>query len=133
MKQLISTLILFSTIICYGQGNTNSSFLTRNQPVNLLHSFKAMEGTEKAFELQLPSFDLTVKPYQSDFQNFMSNDVRLLNYPSGDLSDANEVIFGNYMNTSFNLGSGTLNTFYVFDHTGRLTDTTTSFSFGKKK
>ena len=134
MKQLLSISILFMTTILFAQESTNSSFLTRNQAMDLFADFEVFEVSDK-FQLSLPSEKvLASMPYQSGFMSFMANDNRLLNYPPGDLSDANDVTFGSLMNTSFDLGNTTrLNTLYIFDQSGRLTNTTTSFSFGKKK
>lgn len=131
MKQLISVLILLVATLSFGQEG-NSSFLTRNQPIYLFSEFESFT-LDESFRLELPS-ELYSQSYQSDFMNFMANDNRLLNYPSADLSDFNDVIFGSFMNTSFNLGNTTtLNTFYIFDQSGRLINSTASFSFGKKK
>lgn len=63
----------------------------------------------------------------------MANDTRLFDYPSSDLSDANNVTFGSYMNSAIDLGNTQLNTFHIFDQSGRLVNSSASFSFGKKK
>ncbi|WP_462252399.1 hypothetical protein [Ekhidna sp.] len=134
MKQVIIGLLVLSSSMCFGQeNNENSSFLSRNQPVNLFSNLNKTQLQSTNFQLKLPSErELSELAYQSDFINFMSNDIRLFNYPSGDLSELNDVVFGNYMNSSLNLGKGSLNTIYVFDQTGRLVNSSTSFSFGKK-
>lgn len=135
MKQLTASLLLICTVMCYGQQESDSSsFLTRNKPIELFTNFKSIEVGQPSFQLNLPSEDeVSETPYQSDFMNFMANDTRLFNYPTSDLSDANDVVFGNYMNTSINMGKAKLNTLYIFDQNGRLVNSTASFSFGKKK
>ncbi|WP_436515179.1 hypothetical protein [Ekhidna sp. To15] len=134
MKQLLSTFALLCVIICYGQESAKkASFLTKNQPIELFPDLKTSESISSSFQLQLPlEVDLN-QAYQSDFMSFMSNDSRLLNYPSDDFSQANDVVFGNYMNTSLNLGNTTLKTIYIFDQTGRFVNSRTSFSLSKKK
>ncbi len=134
MKQFILSLLIFCSVMCYGQNKNNSSFLTRNKPVELFSNFKSIEVSQPSFQLRLPSdADISKSPYQSDFMIFVANDNGLFNYPPDDLSNSNDVILGNYMNTSLNLGNTRLNTLYIFDQTGRLVNSTTSFSFGKKK
>lgn len=137
MKLLLFTFIVLCASISYAQEETkNDSFLSRNKPIELFSSTNSSDLQSiqsNGFKLKLPTEATLAEVYQSDFMSFMSNDNRMLNYPSGDLSDANDVTFGTYMNTSFNLGSSAVQTFYLFDHTGRLVDSTTSFSFGKKK
>ncbi len=134
MKQLVSVLTLLCVIACYGQESTKeSSFFTKNRPVELFPDLNSSESFQSSFKLQLPLETDLNQAYQSDFMSFMSNDSRLMNYPSGDLGQINDVVFGNYMNTSFNLGSSSFNTIYIFDQSGRLVNSRTSFSFGKKK
>ena len=134
MKQLLSVLMLICFIICNGQESTKkTSFLSRNQPVTLFSDLNSVETSPTDFKLKLPTDIALSQAYQSDFMSFMSNDTRLLDYPSVDLSQNNKVVFGNYMNTSFELGNSTFNTVYIFDQQGRLMNSRTSFSFGKKK
>ncbi len=134
MKHLLFTFIILCASITYAQEETkNDSFLSRNKPIELFSSTSSSDLQSNGFKLKLPAKAMLAQVYQSDFMSFMSNDNRMINYPSGDLSNANDVTFGTYMNTSFNLGSSAVQTFYLFDHTGRLVDSTTSFSFGKKK
>ena len=134
MKQLLSLLLFVFGTVCLSQETKESSFLSRNQPVDLFTDFKSLEIKKTPFQLKLPSeSEREAKPYLSGFMNFASNDTRLLNYPPADLSDVNDMVFGSYMNTSFNLGNSTFNTIYIFDQSGTLVNTTASFSFGKKK
>ncbi len=132
MKQLIFILFILSTEVCYGQKQENeSSFLVRNQPIELFTNLETLNTSSNVFKMNLPEADILNQTYQSDFMSFMPNDNRLINYPPADMNDINSVIFGSYMSTNFNLGKNAIQTTYIFDYTGRLVNSSTSFSFGK--
>lgn len=133
MKKLTSTLFLVLALTCFGQESTKGSFLSKNKPLELFQDYKSLENSPGTFQLNLPLDVNLNQAYQSDFKNFMANDPILMNYPMGELGQTNDIVFGNYMNTSFNLGNKSLNTIYIFDQTGRFINSRTSFSFGKKK
>lgn len=131
MKQLVSVLLLVSFVSGFGQEDTKpTSFLTKNQPIELFSNTESLL-VQKKFDIKLPS-EFT-KDYQSDLMNFVSNDTRLINYPSADLTQLNDVVFGSYMSTTVDIGNTKLNTYYIFDYTGRMVNSSASFSFGKKK
>ncbi|MEP1034816.1 hypothetical protein [Ekhidna sp.] len=133
MKQFIWPLMLLLSIVSYGQESTKkSSFLSRNKPVVLFPEISSNDAIPRTFQLKLPTEAALNQPYQSDFKSFMANDTRLMNYPVGELGQLNNVVFGNYMNTSLNLGNSTFNTVYIFDQTGRFVNSRTSFSFGRR-
>ena len=131
MKQLLSVLLIASFVSGFGQEDTKKpSFLAKNQPIELFSNMKTLD-TKRSFNLKLPTDFSSTQSYLSDVMNFMPNDSRWLNYSSADLSDANNAIFGTFMNTSVDLGNTRLNTQYFFDYAGG--STTVHFTFGKKK
>lgn len=132
MKNLISLILILICSATYSQEATTgkSSFLTRNQPIELF-PIQEMEA-DNAFKLKLPSQN-SEQIFQTEFMALMPNNSILMNYPSGGFGENNNVVFGTFSISSLNLGKTKMQTFYFFNHNGRLTDTITSFSFGKKK
>ena len=75
MKQLIFILFILSTEVCYGQKQENeSSFLVRNQPIELFTNLETLNTSSNVFKMNLPEADILNQTYQSDFMSFMPND-----------------------------------------------------------
>ncbi|MEO1255435.1 MAG: hypothetical protein AAFY41_11205 [Bacteroidota bacterium] len=71
--------------------------------------------------------------YQSNLKLFSPQQYYLTNYPMNDLSNMDDLLMGTSLSNTLQLGKRSIQTTYIFDISGNLKSTETSFQLGKKK
>ncbi len=71
--------------------------------------------------------------YVSEIKLFSPQQYNLTNYPMNDLADMDDLLMGTSLSNTLHLGRQSIETTYIFDLSGNLQGSQTSFIFGKKK
>ena len=130
MKYLAILPLLFAGVL-----NAQTTFKSLQQFENRSLDFKINNLSSEylgSFEVNLPKESLINQNLQSDVRLFSLQQFNLGNYPMNDLSRT-DFIMGTTLSNTLQLGRRSIQTTYLFDISGNLEATQTSFTFGKDK